>query len=49
MERAQAAFERGGLDLEGLDGGFEAIRDALVTEHYGEGFFDRLRRPPPAP
>src|SRR5579872_4877821 len=40
MEAAVAAFERAGLSLTNLDEELDAIRDEVVTEHYGAGFFD---------
>ena len=49
MEAARAAFERAHLSLNGIDAELEAIRDEVVREHYGAGFFEELQRTAGAP
>jgi hypothetical protein len=43
MEEATDALERAGLTADDLLVGLDETRAEIVTEHYGEGYFDRLR------
>lgn len=43
MESATCALERAGITGDDLLAGLEEARDEVVTERYGEDYFDRLR------
>jgi hypothetical protein len=43
MYAAASALERAGITVDELLDGLDVARDEVVTEHYGEGYFDRLR------
>lgn len=43
MEDATGALERAGIAVDDLLSGLDEARAEVVTEHYGAGYFDRLR------
>jgi hypothetical protein len=43
QEYALSALERAGITVDDLLSGLDEARDEVVTDHYGEGYFDRLR------
>jgi len=43
MDDATAALERAGLTSDDLLSGLDETRAEVTTEHYGEGYFVRLR------
>jgi bifunctional DNA-binding transcriptional regulator/antitoxin component of YhaV-PrlF toxin-antitoxin module len=43
MVRAASALESAGISVADLLSDLDEARDEVVTEHYGEGYFDRLR------
>jgi len=43
MEHATGALEKAGLTADDLHAGLEETRDEVTAEHYGDGYFERLR------